>query len=830
MPRPLLAACWMVLVQILAAQGPGALVHGGESPAYPWRAGAEEGYFAARPWYGQLTAALATSAHSAAAEARTLAETHEADRLVLHAIADWMDRDFPAERHARPLAHTSQQEGRTWRYTTERPADQWHAEPFDDGAWHEGLGGFGTQGTPGAVIRTQWATPDIWLRRVFDAGDGPWGELHLLVHHDEDAVVYLNGTQVAAFSGYVGQYVSTPLAAEARALLRPGRNTLAVHCRQTRGGQTIDVGIVEIVERKAGVAAADVAKVLHAIDAQGPGAEWLGAEQLAALRTRFERLAAAQPAPEGAWPALYLDAAAARRAAMLAPHRDLLRQVVFAKHFNMGVSHYAYTEGQSDAQHERQFYPGGALCVLELDGLFGTVRTLLADPEGVVRNPDVSYDGSRILFAWKKSDREDDYHLYDLDLASGRIRQLTSGLGFADYEGAYLPNGHIVFNSSRCVQTVDCWWTEVSNLYTCDADGRFLRRLSFDQVHTNFPTVTEDGRVLYTRWDYNDRGQLYPQPLFQMFPDGTGQTEFYGNNSWFPTTIKHARGIAGTQKVLAVATGHHSYQAGKLCMIDPALGRQENEGVQLIAPVRETAAERIDAYGQAGELFQYPYPLSETEYLVTYHPAGWTDRGRRATEPKFGIYFMTIDGRRELLASDSELSCNQPIPLAPRCRPHLRPNLVDYRESTGTYYVQDVYAGDGLAGVERGTIKRLRVVALDFRAAGVGQLFGRGPGGQGHPSTPIAVGNGSWDVKVVLGEAEVHPDGSAFFEAPARTPVYFQTLDERGYAVQTMRSWSTLQPGENYACVGCHEHKNSAPLAHAPRTLAMQTGPRPLDP
>jgi hypothetical protein len=107
-------------------------------------------------------------------------------------------------------------------------------------------------------------------------------------------------------------------------------------------------------------------------------------------------------------------------------------------------------------------------------------------------------------------------------------------------------------------------------------------------VHTNFPTVTEDGRVLYTRWDYNDRGQLFPQPLFQMFPDGTGQTEFYGNNSWFPTTIKHARGIPGTQKVLAIATGHHSFQAGKLHHHRSGAGPPGERGVQLIAPVRET--------------------------------------------------------------------------------------------------------------------------------------------------------------------------------------------------------------------------------------------------
>jgi hypothetical protein len=375
------------------------------------------------------------------------------------------------------------------------------------------------------------------------------------------------------------------------------------------------------------------------------------------------------------------------------------------------------------------------------------------------------------------------------------------------------------------VQIVDCWWTEVSNLYRCDKDGKFLRRLSFDQVHTNFPTVLEDGRIIYTRWDYNDRGQLYPQPLYQMNPDGTNQMEFYGNNSWFPTTILHARGIPGTKKVLAIATGHHSRQTGKLIIIDPSKGRQENSGVQLISPVRETKAERIDAYGQKGELFQYPYALSETEYVVTYSPYGW---GRKPV--LFGIYHMTIDGRRELLAFDSKISSNQSVPLAARKEHHPRPTIADYKQLTGTYYVQDIYQGHGLKGVPRGTVKKLRVVEIQFRAAGVKSNRNGGPAGGALVSTPIAVNNGSWDVKVVLGDARVYKDGSACFNVPARTPVYFQAIDEKGQAVQSMRTWSTLQPGETFSCVGCHASKDETPTVTSKPTMAMRMGPQELKP
>lgn len=542
----------------------------------------------------------------------------------------------------------------------------------------------------------------------------------------------------------------------------------------------------------------------------------------------FELLCQSEATPnDRRWLDLYIRACEKRRGIRLQPLLGKVRKIVFTKHYNIGGSHYAYTEAQSDAQDERTFVPGSALCLLEMDGNYGSVTTLIDDPDGVIRDPDVSFDGRRILFAWKKSDRQDDYHLYEMEAETGKVRQLTFGLGFADYEGAYLPNGDIIFNSTRCVQIVDCWKTEVSNLYTCDRDGKYLRRLSFDQVHTNFPTVLDDGRVIYTRWDYNDRGQIYPQPLFQMNPDGTGQTEFYGNNSWFPTTILHARGIPGTQKVLAVLSGHHCHQRGKLAIIDRAKGRQENSGVQLIAPVQETEAVRIDSYGQDGEQFQYPYPITETTFIVTYepYPAG----NRRYISP-YAIYFMDIQGRRELLVADPTISCNQSVPLVARKKPHIRPSLVDYRKKTGTYYLQDIYVGPGLVGIARGTVKRLRVVALEFRAANIGRNSSQGPAGGAMSSTPVSIGNGTWDVKRVLGEASVYEDGSAFFTVPARTPVYFQAIDENGYVVQTMRSWSALQPGENFSCVGCHEPKNRAPLMSRTTTMAAKAGPKKLKP
>jgi hypothetical protein len=542
------------------------------------------------------------------------------------------------------------------------------------------------------------------------------------------------------------------------------------------------------------------------------------------FQSELEKLVqAATPSHTEPWLELYAAACRIRREERLRSLAAKCPSFVFTKHFNMGGSHYAFTEGLSDAQAERHFVPGSALCLLEITDGTPAMRTLLDDPTGVIRDPDVSYEGDHVLFAWKKSDRLDDYHLHELDLRSGKVRQLTFGLGFADYEGAYVPGGDILFNSTRCVQSVDCFFTEVSNLYTCDRDGQFLRRLGFDQVHSNYPTLTKDGRALYTRWEYNDRGQIYTQALFQMNPDGTSQTEYYGNNSYFPAAILHAREIPGTQKVLAVAAGHHNPQMGKLIVLDPAQGRQENQGAQLVAPVRRTPAVKLNPYGQFGELWQYPYPLSETEFLVSF--SAW---GRARNPLLFSVYYMRIDGRRELLVSDPDVSCNQPVPLR-RPVPHRRPNAVNYVSDTGTFYVQDVYAGPGLAGIPRGEAKKLRVIGLDYRTTVVGGNHNRGEAGEAFVATPIAVAQGSWEPKTVFGETPIREDGSAFFLAPARTPLYFQVIDDKGHMIQTMRSWATLQPGENASCVGCHEHKSGSPLAIRASEAARRR-PRKLDP
>ncbi len=146
----------------------------------------------------------------------------------------------------KPLLPTSELQARTWRWTTDKPKDEWFDPEFDDSDWASGPGGFGTAETPGAVVRTEWKTPDIWARQTFELKDPLKGEIALRIHHDEDAQVYINHTLMSEPGGYTRQYESLPLSTNAAGWLRKGKNVIAVHCHQTTGGQYIDVGIDEI--------------------------------------------------------------------------------------------------------------------------------------------------------------------------------------------------------------------------------------------------------------------------------------------------------------------------------------------------------------------------------------------------------------------------------------------------------------------------------------------------------------------------------------------------------------------------------------------------------
>lgn len=140
----------------------------------------------------------------------------------------------------------SETEGRVWRYATTAPDETWMQPGFDDRAWLRGPAPFGDGAPEGVPVHTRWTTPGIWMRQSFEwRGGSPTG-LYLLIAHDEDAVVYLNGVEAASVAGYATGYVMVPIREAAAAAVKPGTNTMAVRCRQTKGAQAVDVGLVQV--------------------------------------------------------------------------------------------------------------------------------------------------------------------------------------------------------------------------------------------------------------------------------------------------------------------------------------------------------------------------------------------------------------------------------------------------------------------------------------------------------------------------------------------------------------------------------------------------------
>jgi len=583
--------------------------------------------------------------------------------------------------------------------------------------------------------------------------------------------------------------------------------------------------------------------------------------------------------------AAYFTLCAERRKARLARLAAQTPRFVYVKHFVFGSdSPHSSTVYQTDDlidSRPKNWTKGGELCLLTIhpDGTVSN-EVLLAKPEGCIRDPALSPDGRTLVFSMRESynlnkyyvphrfmtdyphalpwdayrTREgDDFHLWTMDLETRALRQITfsprarvSGevkgvelpgdiLPCADTEPVWTGADKIVFESTRCEAVVPCHQELYVNLYVCDPDGGNLRRVSFDGASSLYPQELSDGRIIYTRWEYNDRNARFQQTLFTMNWDGTKQEAYYGADSFFPCAIFHARQIPDSPKVLAIASGHHVNQKGKLITIDRRKGLDGDSALTFVAgssmeekpgcvashyAVPELLTEtRVDAFGQIGAQWAHPWPLSETEWVSAFLPEG-SLIDKWAADPQFGIYWQNAEGARELLAYDPMLGACQPVAVAPRKTAVPRVSSIRWNEAYGRFYLADVYVGEGLKGIPRGTVKKLRVVAIESRPAflhkedkspwpkdcdpEINALVSH-PGDDGRGEVISAIG--AWDVKHVLGEVDVQEDGSCYFECPANNGVYFQALDARGRTVQTMRSWVTVRPGEEASCVGCHEDK-----------------------
>ena len=467
------------------------------------------------------------------------------------------------------------------------------------------------------------------------------------------------------------------------------------------------------------------------------------------------------------------------------------------------------------------------------------------DPEGKLRTfyrpaddtfvgeVDLDFDGSRLLFTMPESDR---WQVFQLDGGGGRPVRITpdEDHDVDNYDASYLPDGRIVYCSTASYQSVPCWngLHNVASLYLLDrrpsspAAARPIRQLTFDQDDDNYPSVLNDGRIIFTRWEYANVPHFFGRLLFSMNPDGTDQREYYGSNSYWPNAVYFARAVPGhPSKVAAIVSGHHGdYRMGNLVILDPARGRHRDDGLVFRTPGDwHQYIDRKNRYPQGTRQplgydrqsepilrdrltsedwpkFLHPFPLSENYILASAKPS---------PESNWGIYLVDTFGNLTLIREEAGYALLEPIPFTSIERPPSVPDRVDLGETRGVVYLQDVYAGPGLAGVPRGSVKSLRVFSYSFGYRGM----------SGFDKIGI---DGPWDVMRILGTVPVEEDGSAVFSVPANRPISIQPLDEKHRAVQLMRSWFTVMPGEVKSCVGCHESQNTGPPSRYSEAVTQQ--------
>ncbi|MCP4639203.1 MAG: formylglycine-generating enzyme family protein [bacterium] len=429
----------------------------------------------------------------------------------------------------------------------------------------------------------------------------------------------------------------------------------------------------------------------------------------------------------------------------------------------------------------------------------GALTPVYTPPNGAcVADVDLHWDGDRALVSMPGDNTRWQVHelqFNDTGQATAHQLALIHDPRVDNYDACYLPDGNTLFSSTAPFVGVPCVTgsSHVSNLYLLDANTSGIRRLTFEQDHDWCPTVLNNGRVLYLRWEYTDIPHFVSRILFSMNPDGTGQMAYYGSNSYWPNSMFYARPIPDhPSQFVAVVSGHHdTRRMGQLVLFDPERGRHEASGAVQRIPGRGKMVDPVILDGLVQgtwPMFLHPWPLSDTYFLVACKPDA---------EIPWGLYLVDVFDNMTLVKQEPGYALVEPVPWRTSPKPPAIAPKVDPDRKDAVVFMTDVYEGPGLAGVPRGTVKQLRLVTYHFSYHGVGGQINR-------------VGlDGPWDIKRVIGTVPVDDDGSACFNVPANTPISIQPLDDDGRAVQLMRSWFTAMPGEVLSCTGCHESQNS---------------------
>lgn len=507
---------------------------------------------------------------------------------------------------------------------------------------------------------------------------------------------------------------------------------------------------------------------------------------------------------------------------------------------------------------------GGGVYVLKAPGeSFETESLTDAFPRGVFETASLSYDAKSVYVAFadfSKVQAEDmpktdvralqglpyvddfttnygtisdgKFHLYKINIADKSFEQLTDGPD-DDFDPTEAPDGSLVFMSTRRGGFGRCHGhyepLAVHTLHRLNPD-KTVTRLSWHETNEWQPSFLQDGRILYTRWDYVDRAASRHHGLWTTNPDGTNSAIFFGNYTFDVNACYQGKAIPNSNKVMFVGGAHHLDVGGSLLAFDPSkmkydptTGKDDLASIEFLTPNVELP-EVDGATDRVSKQYYYsPWPLSEDVWLTSYsHDALGGYLANTTTSGKLGLYYGDRFGNLELLYQNDENdeSCMFPMPLVEREKPAVLPSSLpdNPTEASGTFVLSNVY--ESLFPFPKNRkVKELRIV----------QLLPKHPG---YISNNPSIGHANaGNARLVLGTVPVEEDGSAHFKAPANVPVYFQAIDENGVAVQSMRSIVYLQPGENRGCVGCHEQAQTA-LTNDPskRSLASLREPSELKP
>jgi hypothetical protein len=513
----------------------------------------------------------------------------------------------------------------------------------------------------------------------------------------------------------------------------------------------------------------------------------------------------------------------------LVPGADF-EQLLFVKRFTYSANHY-YTEYVNST-----WRPGGNLCALNLkDGSVREVVTGLKD--GVFERFDLSFDAKRVVFSWKKG-AQDGYRIYEVNLDGSGLRQLTFPQddeaelvrkyrvgghyhhGTDDMHPCYLPDGGIAFISTRCQFGILCDGPDdftTTVLYRMDGDGKNMRKLSNSSVSEASPVVLPDGRIMYTRWEYVDKGAVSVKGLWAMRPDGSGSAEIYGNDIALPPTLIYGRAIPNIQNHYVVTGVPHYPQNGMGTVIRLDMNRdiRSRDPMTYMTPDVDIRAEGGFAFRQAdgswkndrggnGPLFKDPWPLSDKKFLVAHKPAGapWN------APAGYGLYLLDDKGQVAPVYQDPAISCWLPYPVKRRAVPPvtiMSVNPAVAAKNQALCMVNDIY--HGLENVKRGEVTYLRILEQVPRPWAVRRYWDGDAYDQQHVCITKDTHLG---LKVQHGIVPVETDGSAYFVVAANANIILQALDKNYMALQTERTFVNYMPGEVRGCVGCHEVPESA--------------------